>query len=159
MEVREETTVQPIRPAYKCYALLRWAFFFYRNTYNMHNSKIAKATSLQITEGLTVTVYPNSNHGFLISTKELAKAYGKSVHMVHKAVDRAGKRLTCSHSLNYIKSAKYGLNIGTRSVLWTMEGFFFIGEFFKTGNIKEVKDFKDVCPLNVQSKAMGGRSL
>jgi len=123
----------------------------------MSNSKIAKAVSLQITEGLTVTVFQISNHGFLITTKELAKAYGKSVNMVHKAIERAGKRLTSAHRLNSIKAANYGLNIGSRSIIWTMNGFFFIGEFFITGNIDLVRGFKEICPFSIKRKLNGGR--
>jgi len=158
MVVREETTVQPHTPSVCCDSHTYGGLLFFITTLiAMTINKIEKATSLKVSEGLTVTVYPTSDYGFLITTTELAKAYGRSVFMVYKAVERAGKRLTCSHTLNYIKSAKYGLNIGTRSVLWTMEGFFFIGEFFRTGNLEAIKNFKEVCQFKVQSKIMGGR--
>lgn len=108
----------------------------------MSNSKIAKATSLQITDGLTVTVYQNSDHGFLISTPELAKAYGRTSIKVYDARERAIKKgflVIGKHYLTAEMLVSVGLNVDNRSVYWTKLGFFEIGKFFKTGNLVEIK--------------------
>jgi len=108
-------------------------------------NKIAKATSLQITVGLTVKVYQNSNYGFLITTKELAKAYGKTSAKVFDARERAIKKGLLIIGKHYLTSemlASVGLNVDNRSICWTKLGFFEIGKFFKTGNLVEIKKLK-----------------
>jgi hypothetical protein len=115
---------------------------FYRNTYNMLNSKIAKATSLQITEGLTVSVFPNSDHGFLISTPELSKAYGRTSTKVFDAKERAIRKGFLVIGIHYLTSEmllSFGLKVDNRSIYWTERGFFRIGEFLKNGNLVEIK--------------------
>ena len=108
----------------------------------MLNSKFAKATSLQITEGLTVTVYPNTDHGFLISTPQLAKAYGRTVIKVYDARNRAIKKGNLFIGKHYLTSEMIeikGLNVDDKSIFWTMKGFFDIGKYFKNGNLVEIE--------------------
>lgn len=116
----------------------------------MLNSKIAKATSLQITEGLTVTVYLNSNYEFLISTKELAKAYGRPSVKIFDARERAIKKdmlIAGKHYLTSKMCSNLGLNIDERSIMWTLEGFFEIGNFLKVGNLDAIEKLKELYSI------------
>jgi len=120
----------------------------------MLNSKIAEATSLQITDGLTVTVHKVLDHGFLISTPELAKAYGRTSIKVYDARERAIKKgflVIGKHYLTAEMLVSVGLNVDNRSIYWTKLGFFEIGKFFKTGNLVEIQKLEQSLKCSMET--------
>ena len=46
---------------------------------------MSKEIKMQVTEELSVTIFPNSEHEFLMSTKEVARGYGASIYAVNMA--------------------------------------------------------------------------
>lgn len=51
--------------------------------FKMRNQK-SEVMNLEVTEGLTVTVYPNPDHEFLMTTREVAAGYGVTEYAIRK---------------------------------------------------------------------------
>ena len=109
-----------------------------------------KATSLTVTEGLNVTIYPHSDYGFLITTKELARAYGRKLAKIHDAKKRA-KMIKGRHYLEYKAAIKYGIINHERNLLWTKEGFFLLANFLKVGNVEVIRELEKKQNFNNQT--------
>lgn len=110
----------------------------------MTNSKIAKATSLQITDGLTVNVFQNSDYDFLITTGEVAKAYGRKQEKIHDAINRAGDKVIKGvHFIDSEQAFHYGLKIQSNAKLWTKKGFFLFCDYLKVGNIDAILELEE----------------
>lgn len=117
---------------------------FYHKSYNMTDNKISKAISLNVTDSLSVTIFPNSDYGFLITSAELAKAYGRNVTKIYDAFTRAGSRIKKGiHYIDHDHAFMYGIKIGTKSKLFTKKGFFVFCDYLKVGNIDAILALKE----------------
>lgn len=100
--------------------------------------------SLRVTEGLTVTVIPSSNHEYLMSTKSVAEGYG----VVHSTINRhklehsqeliEGKHFFSAVSIPH--SAAPGAAQGT---LWTKRGIVRLGFFIKSDRARMFRDWAE----------------
>jgi len=111
----------------------------------MYVKKNEKQTmSLQVTEGLTVTILPDSNHEFLIPTNQVAKGYGVSEYNIrrhkleHFTELQEGKHFLSSVSIPH--AAHKGSSKGT---LWTKRGIVRLGFFIKSDRAKLFRDWAE----------------
>lgn len=100
--------------------------------------------SLQVTEGLTVTILPDSNHEFLMPTKQVALGFG-----VHPDTIRSQKRnhedelVNGKHFISNVQilhSASLG---SSRGAMWTKRGIVRLGFFIKSQNAKLFRDWAE----------------
>lgn len=103
-----------------------------------------RAMSLTVTEGLTVTVLPNSDHEFLMSTKEVANGYGTSDYAIRKALLRNASELT--EGKHYLVAGTFcprTLNLPHNATLWTKRGIVRLGFFIKSERAKLFRDWAE----------------
>ena len=104
--------------------------------------------NLPVTDGLTVTILPSSDHEFLIPTNQVAKGYGVSeynirVHKLRHAVELTeGKHFLTAVSIanGELQSALKQSKIPHNTVLWTKRGVVRLGFFIKS---KQAIMFRD----------------
>lgn len=109
-------------------------------------NKISKALSLTVTEGLTVTILPDSNHEFLMTTREVASGYGTSAYSIRKAFLRNHLELT--EGKHFIKgvdilSNPSGMQVQPHQVFWTKRGIVRLGFFIKSERAKLFRDWAE----------------
>lgn len=112
----------------------------------------SKAISLTVTEGLTVTVLPNSNHEFLMTTKEVANGYSTSTYAVRQSMLRHESELF--EGKHFIKgcdimSNPCEKNVQPHQVLWTKRGIVRLGFFIKSERAKLFRDWAEELILKV----------
>ncbi|MDD3688228.1 MAG: hypothetical protein PHE56_15885 [Bacteroidales bacterium] len=104
--------------------------------------------SLTVTEGLTVTVLPNSDHEFLMTSKEVANGYGVSPYSIRSTSSRhAAEIIEGKHYVSAVAicngKAKSALNLPHNTVLWTKRGIVRLGFFIKSERAKLFRDWAE----------------
>ena len=86
----------------------------------MTSEKENKAMSLTVTEGITVTILPDLNHEFLISTREVAFGFGVKDHAIRMLKLRNESELIeGKHCLSNV-TIRHGASAGSsKSTMWT----------------------------------------
>lgn len=111
----------------------------------MHYKKEQKQTmSLQVTEGLTVTILPDSNHEFLMTTKELANGYGSSEYVVRQ--NKSTNPIEFIEGKHFVKgvSIPHTLpNAQPHQIFWTKRGVVRLGFFIKSERAKLFRDWAE----------------
>lgn len=108
-----------------------------------------KAMSLAVTDGLTVTIIPNSDHEFLMTNKEVANGYGVSVDTIrrHKK-DHQSELSEEKHFLGGV-SITHGATPGaTKATMWTKRGIVRLGFFIRSERAKLFRDWAEDLILN-----------
>lgn len=103
-----------------------------------------KAISLTVTEGITVTIIPNQEHEFLMSTKEVASGYGVTTYNIrqHK-LSQSSELIEGKHYLGNV-SITHGASCGaSRSTMWTKRGIVRLGFFIKSEQAKLFRDWAE----------------
>ncbi len=106
--------------------------------------KQQSAISLQVTEGLTVSIIPNHNHEFLMTTKEVATGYGCSEYSIRMALGRNGNEL--EQGKHFVKGVTIGYthsNSQPHQVFWTKRGIVRLGFFIKSQRAKFFRDWAE----------------
>ena len=91
---------------------------------------------VEISDELVVEVQPNSEHEWLLSSKDVAEGYGLS---------RSGLSKTHSRYSDELEEGRHYINVtdsqvgGRPSVYWTKEGVVMLGFFIKTPTAKEFR--------------------
>jgi hypothetical protein len=100
--------------------------------------------NLTVTEGLTVTLLPDSAHEFLMTTKEAAKGYGTSKYSIQKAFLRNGDELV--EGKHYTTARTYcprDTKLPHNAVLWTKRGIVRLGFYIKSERSKLFRDWAE----------------
>lgn len=155
--------------------------FFFINNQNSFKMRIQKnenkAMSLTVTEGLTVTILPSSDHEFLMTTKEVAKGYGVSEYTIrsHKMLhpeellDRKhfttavenfngnvqnlnGKNAAVRKTHGETADALKACNIPHNAVLWTKRGIVRLGFFIKSERARLFRDWAEELIIRVDEQ-------
>lgn len=111
--------------------------------------KKIQTLNLQVTEGLTVTILPDSNHEFLMPTKQVAEGYGVSEYAIrqHKKEHYLelieGKHFISGVSIPH--AASPGASKGT---LWTKRGIVRLGFFIKSKRARLFRDWAEELIIN-----------
>jgi hypothetical protein len=109
-----------------------------------HKKNERQTLSLPVTENLTVTIIPSSDHEFLMPTKEVALGYGicKS-RLSHHLKDHSDELIEGKHFISGVRfphSASPGSSKGT---LWTKRGIVRLGFFIKSERAKLFRDWAE----------------
>ena len=103
-----------------------------------------KAISLTVTEGLTVTILPNSNHEFMMSSKEVATGYGTSSYAIRMAQMRHSEELI--DGKHFVKGVTFCHTLPgaqPHQVFWTKRGVVRLGYFIKSERAKLFRDWAE----------------
>ncbi len=103
--------------------------------------KEKKALSLKVTEGLTVSIFPNPEHQFLISSKEAALGYSCSEYAIrHIKVAHSTELLEGKHFLTAVRNSH---NEPINKIYWTKRGIVRLGFFIKSKNARLFRDWAE----------------
>lgn len=121
----------------------------------MHDEKNqSKAISLAVTEGLTVTILPDSTHEFLMTTKEVAAGYGTTKYSIQKAFLRNSSELTDGKHFTTARTfCPRETKLPHNAVLWTKRGIVRLGFFIKSERAKLFRDWAEELVID----AVAGR--
>jgi hypothetical protein len=110
----------------------------------MTDTKNSKAISLTVTEGLTVTVLPSSDHEFLMSTSEVAKGYGVSYENIrqHKFANTR-EFVEGKHYVSAVSISNSDKKTPHNKVFWTKRGIVRLGFFIKSEPAKLFRDWAE----------------
>lgn len=133
------------RPAYWCQSHLRWAFSFIAILNVMTDTKNQnKAISLTVTEGLTVTILPDSNHEFLMDMKQAATGYGTSEYAVRQTkIRNQSELIEGKHYISAVTIRHSEPNAPHNKVFWTKRGIVRLGFFIKSERAKLFRDWAE----------------
>lgn len=127
-----------------------------------------KEKQFTVAENLTVTVEPNKEHEFLMTTSEVAKGFGISGGTIRKhKIEHCeelieGKHfITCVHKLD-VRATKS--NAGTESAtykqtLWTKRGIVRLGFFIKSERAKLFRDWAEDLVIFTTNQAAKAEQL
>lgn len=97
--------------------------------------------SLPVTEGLTVTILPSSDHEFLIPTNQVAKGYGVSEYNIRRhKLEHAAELQEGKHFLSGVSIPHAAHKGSSKGTLWTKRGVVRLGFFIKS---KQAIMFRD----------------
>lgn len=113
------------------------------------NKNENKAISLTVTEGLTVTIQPSSDHEFLMDSKQVALGYGVSYGNIreHKRVNDEfveGK--------HFISGVRFSDSDPCNKVYWTKRGVVRLGFFIKSERAKMFRDWAEDLILQLDEQ-------
>lgn len=111
-----------------------------------------KEMKLNVTEELEVTILPNSDHEFLMTTRELAKGYGVSDYNIrqHK-LKHVEELIEGKHFVTAVSITNGNPKIPHNSVLWTKRGIVRLGFFIKTEQGKYFRDWAEDLIIAMQN--------
>ena len=117
-----------------------------------------KEMNLKVTEELSVNIIPNENYEFLMTTKEVAQAYGTSDYAVRKSLLRNSEDL--KENKHFIRGIELNSDKGwtncpplpnaqPHQVFWTKRGIVRLGFFIKSERSKLFRDWAEDLIINV----------
>lgn len=103
---------------------------------------------LKVTDDLTVTVFPNSEHEILMTTKETARMYGISEYTLRRhKMEHSDELIEGKHFIDavHILNGEQGdalkaANVPVNATLWTKAGLYRLGFFIKSPEGKVYRD-------------------
>lgn len=109
-----------------------------------------KEMNLKVTEELTVTVLPNSDFEFLMTTKEVAHAYDVSPQNIREHQRVNDDFIEGKHFIKGVRiSDTLGKNAQPHQVFWTKRGIVRLGFFIKSERSKLFRDWAEDLIINL----------
>jgi hypothetical protein len=109
-----------------------------------------KAINLAVTEGLNVTVIPNTDHEFLMSTNEVAKGYGASEYSIRMAKKRNSAELSeGKHFISGVTISHAASPGASKGTLWTKRGIVRLGFFIRSERARLFRDWAEDLIINM----------
>lgn len=109
-----------------------------------------QAMSLNVTDELSVTIIPNSEYEFLISTKDVAAGYGVSTGTVRRhSQEHLRELIEGQHFIKGVQNLNTLANAQPHKVFWTKAGVIRLGFFIKSERAKLFRDWAEQLILAV----------
>lgn len=110
----------------------------------------SKAMSLTVTDGLTVTVLPNADHEFLMTTREVASGYGTTKYAIQQAYHRNNTELV--EGKHFVKGVDIlsTPSMQPNATLWTKRGIVRLGFFIKSQRARMFRDWAEELIIRVE---------
>lgn len=99
--------------------------------------------NLSVTEGLSVTIIPNSNFEFLMTSKEVAHAYGVSYGNIREHMRVNDDFIEGKHFLKGVSISDTQTNVQPHQIFWTKRGIIRLGFFIKSERAKLFRDWAE----------------
>lgn len=142
--------VSPVISIYPvCSGSTAHGFFYYLNSLNMSNQK-NEAISLTVTEGITVSIIPNQDHEFLMSTREVASGYGVSPYSIRSTSSRNSSELI--EGKHFVKGVAICNTQQPHQVYWTKRGIVRLGFFIKSERSKLFRDWAEDIIIKLEEQ-------
>ncbi len=111
----------------------------------MRTEKIEqKAVSLKVTEGLTVSVIPSSDHEFLMPTKQVASGFGVGIDTIRRhKYDHQEELIEGKHFLSGVSIPHAASPGSSKGTLWTKRGIVRLGFFIKSQQARLFRDWAE----------------
>ena len=110
----------------------------------MNVTKESKAISLQVTEGLTVSIIPNNQHQFLMKTQQVADGYGISPYTIRRhSMEHSLELVEGKHFVKGVSILNTLPNAQPHQVFWTKRGVVRLGFFIKSERAKLLRDWAE----------------
>lgn len=110
----------------------------------MNATQNPQIMNLQVTEELSVNVLPNTEHEFLMTTKEVAHAYGVSPQNIREHQRCNDDLIEKKHFVKGISfSDTLGKNAQPHQVFWSKRGVVRLGFFIKSARAKLFRDWAE----------------
>lgn len=109
---------------------------------------------MQVSEGLSVMIIPDSQHEFLIPTKDVAAGYGINVNTLrsHKSQNK-DELIEGKHFISTVQILNGAIN-STRTTMWTKQGVIRLGFFIKSDRAKLFRDWVEELVVNYLEKQL-----
>ncbi|MDR0295163.1 MAG: hypothetical protein LBH91_03095 [Prevotellaceae bacterium] len=114
----------------------------------LNEKKAGTLLPMTVTEGVTVTVLPNEQHEYLMTTKEVANGYGISEYTLrcHK-MNNSAELIEGKHFVTAVEilngEQQGALKIPHNTTLWTKRGIIRLGFFIKSERAKLFRDWAE----------------
>lgn len=117
---------------------------------DMTVNKNEQTLSLTVTEGLTVTILPNSSHEYLMTTLDVAAGYGvsKGTIRMHQLTHH-DELIEGKHYIKGVNITDTLINAQPSKVFWTKAGVIRLGFFIKSERAKLFRDWAEQLILAV----------
>jgi hypothetical protein len=115
-------------------------------------TKNPQVVNLQVTEGLTVAVFQNQTHEFVMPVRDVALGYGVAAGTIRNQLSKNFDEFT--EGRHYIKGVAFGdtlPNIQPHAIYWTKAGVVRLGFFIKSERAKMFRDWAETVILQVLS--------
>lgn len=113
-------------------------------------TQINPPISLQVSEGLFVSVLQHPQHHFLMPTKDVALGYGISGATIRKHKETNGDEFKeGKHFLRGVSITHTLPNVQPHAVFWTKAGIVRLGFFIKSERAKQFRDWAEGVILEV----------
>lgn len=100
--------------------------------------------SLIVTEGLTVTILPDSTHEFLMDMKQAANGYGTSEYAIRQTkIRNQNELIEGKHFISAVTIRHSEPNAPYNKVYWTKRGIVRLGFFIKSERAKLFRDWAE----------------
>jgi BRO family, N-terminal domain. len=113
------------------------------------------ALTIQVADNLHVSILPNQQHEFLMTSKEVADGYGISQRAINKhSVEHSDELLEGKHFVKggTISSTLEGTNLQPNQTFWTKRGIVRLGFFIKSERAKQFRDWAEDLVIFVTEK-------
>ena len=111
--------------------------------------KKEKQLSLKVTDDLTVTVIPSSNHEFLMPTKDVAKGYGVSEGNIRNQLHRNKHEFQQGrHFDTAVCFSNTDVQTPHNKIFWTKRGIVRLGFFIKSDRARMFRDWAEELVLS-----------
>ena len=118
----------------------------------MTTENLKQVINLQVTDGLTVAVFQNQTHEFVMPVKDVALGYGVAAGTIRNQLSKNFDEFT--EGRHYIKGVAFSdtlPNIQPHAVYWTKAGVVRLGFFIKSERAKMFRDWAETVILKVLS--------
>lgn len=113
-----------------------------------------KEMNLKVTEELAVTILPNVDFEFLMTTKEVAHGYGVTEYAIRKNKFSLGDELIeGKHYVIAVTIGNGGSKIPHNAVLWTKRGVIRLGFSMRSHRAKLFRDWAEELIVSVSENA------
>lgn len=111
----------------------------------MQREKEKQVLDLQVTDGLTVAVIPESNHEFLLSSADVASGFGVSKSSIREHQRKNSKEL--HENKHFVKAVSFSdtlpKGIQPHAIFWTKRGIVRLGFFIKSERARLFRDWAE----------------
>lgn len=106
--------------------------------------------NLSVTDGLSVTIIPNSECEFLMATDDVANGYGISSSTIRRHVHEHGDELIeGQHFMRGVRNLHTCPQASAQKIFWTKAGVIRLGFFIKSERAKLFRDWAEQLILAV----------
>ena len=119
----------------------------------MLKENLKQVVNLQVTEGLTVAVFQNQSHEFVMPVRDVALGYGVASGTIRNQLSKNFDEFI--EGRHYIKGVCFSNalpKVQPHAIYWTKAGVIRLGFFIKSDRAKLFRDWAENVILNVIAK-------